>query len=214
MAVLEDQHEQAERGAQRQQIHDQRLDRQDDRPCQYEEQDERRHDENRKTQRQVRRQTVSLIDERGGVASDNHGERRLHVSDSVDEPPARGGKGSVAWDDIDPPETGTGGARALHGRSPRELLQPLCVSGNVARGGAGRFDGDIESETSGSAGSPLRARHSPARALADFGKSPASTPVNLMPRKGIPSAIITAALPTAKRMGLRITVRASRDQNP
>ncbi len=52
------------------------------------------------------------------------------------------------------------------------------------------------------------------RALADSGSTVASTEVNSMLRKGIPSAIISAALAAAIRPGRRITNRDSRYQNP
>src|SRR2546421_10480156 len=52
------------------------------------------------------------------------------------------------------------------------------------------------------------------RPLALFGRTWASTDVNLMPRNGIPSRIRNNALIVAIGIGLRMTRRESRYQNP
>jgi hypothetical protein len=73
--------------AQGQEVHEQRLGRQDDRAGHQEEDRERRDREQRKAQRQAVGQRVLLVDEDGGVAADVHRHGRVdgaHVAQHVE----------------------------------------------------------------------------------------------------------------------------------
>ena len=72
-AVLEDQHEQPERGGEREHVHHQRLHREHDRARHGEQDDQRRDGEDRERERQVRAQRRLLVHERRRLPADVDG---------------------------------------------------------------------------------------------------------------------------------------------
>ena len=84
--VLEDQDEQAEGGAEGEQVHHERLERQHDRAGYEEEQNEGGRSEDRERDRQVRLEARLLVEEAGRGASDEHRTRGLLGADGAREP--------------------------------------------------------------------------------------------------------------------------------
>ena len=84
-AVLEDPHQDAERGRQGQQVHDHGLDRQQHRPGHDEQGDDRHHRDHQDRPRQVRRDAVLLVHEARGEPADQDRVRRRRRADVVDQ---------------------------------------------------------------------------------------------------------------------------------
>ena len=215
VAVLEDQHEQAERRAQRQQVHHQRLDRQHDRPRHQEQDDERRRREDRQRERQRVRQRLLLVEEAGGL-------RRRRAPAPARRPRAR--RAPAPWrcspsgrprrDEVDPVEAVARGCTLRLADDAGQLAEPLRVALDrraVARAAA---RGDVDRAGRGWAGTPCSSASSTTRADWSRGSTLASTPVNLTPRNGSPSAISSAEAPTATGTGRRMTRCESRYQKP
>ena len=107
-AVLEGEDEDAERRAEGQRVHQQRLQRQQDRAGEQEEQDQGGEADDRDDQRRVFDQALLLVDEAGGVAGDQRGRRapggarsRIACTESCEAPLSAGlGEGEVGVGDL------------------------------------------------------------------------------------------------------------------
>ena len=95
---MEDQHEDSEHGAQAEHVHEHGLDREDHRPGEQEQDDQRRGDDHRQHRGQVRAETVLEVEERGGLTSHADVDGRPYRTDVAHEllcriaerPPCRG----------------------------------------------------------------------------------------------------------------------------
>ena len=164
MPVLEDQHERPERRRERQQVEEQRLERQQDGVREREEKRERRQRNKEERERQVSLQRGLLVAEARGGAADGDRERRLERADPAHEPLRRVGERVLTADRVDPPEVAADATRQEHLLHVGKRAQPGDVGAERSRvGGAG---GDIDR------GETLRHRLAgdrvgdPARALA------------------------------------------------
>ncbi len=111
-AVLEDEREDAEGRADRQGVHDDRLDRQHDRAGHQPQDDERHHHQQPDGEREVRGDRVLLVDELRGGAADQH---RFRARADVLHEPARGlALGAAGREDVDLPGRGVQLARLGH----------------------------------------------------------------------------------------------------
>ena len=205
--VLEDQHEDAERRAEVEQVHQQRLDRQDHRAGHQEEDDQRRDDHDR---------------EASGRCSTRLAWRSMK---SAVAPPTRTASGPAR---TRRPVAGSLRRRRCGARPPRRVAAVPPAARRLDRRDA-RDRRDLAERPRGRVG---RAAHreldrrvaerrevariasSAWRALADSGSTGASTEVNLIARKGMPEHDQQRGAGGRDRPGRRITKRESRYQKP
>jgi hypothetical protein len=139
---LEDQDEETEGGAQRQQVHQERLDRQRHRSRHREQEHQRRHAEDREGERQSLSEARLLVEELGRLPCDTELERRVERADVLDDILARLRERTLGGDHLEPPQPASRIARWRDRLHSAQLGQPAGQLGHLRASVGVRLGGD------------------------------------------------------------------------